>query len=179
MTIPLNDLNAKAPVKGLAIWQLGFRPFFFCASLYAVVAMLLWLGIRHGLHFSGLNYYGVNLWHAHEMVFGYGLAVIAGFLLTAIKNWTGVPTAAHGKLKLLTLLWLLGRVVAFVPAIPHIAIALTDVLFSLVLIYFIAQPLVKVGNKRNYKMIVLVSLFATMNVLTIVATYPASTPVSG
>ncbi|WP_154221895.1 NnrS family protein [Marinicella rhabdoformis] len=166
MNIPLNDLNAKASVKGLAIWQLGFRPFFFCASLYAVVTMLLWLGIRHGLHFPGLNYYGINLWHAHEMVFGYGLAVIAGFLLTAIKNWTGVPTASHRHLKMLVLLWLLGRVVAFVPAVPNLVIAVVDVLFGVVLTFYVAHPLVKVGNKRNYKMIVLVALFFTMNLMT-------------
>ena len=170
MSIPLNDLNANPQTdtrnKGLAIWQLGFRPFFFCASLYAVITMLLWLGIRHGLHFPGLNYYGINLWHAHEMVVGYGLAVIAGFLLTAIKNWTGVSTAAHGQLKILVLLWFLGRVVVFLPSVPFGLLAFIDVLFNLVLIYFIAQPLVKVGNKRNYKMIVLVSLFASMNVMT-------------
>jgi len=167
MTQLLNQLDTKAnvPPRGLALWQLGFRPFFLLAVFYAVIVMLLWLAVRHGLHFPGLDYYGLNLWHAHEMVFGYGLAVIAGFLLTAIKNWTGVQTAAHGQLKLLVALWLLARLVVYIPGLPVLLLAIGDVAFSILLIYFVAQPLVKVGNRRNYKMIVLVSLFATLNVL--------------
>lgn len=166
MNIPLNNLKQPAAQQGLAVWQLGFRPFFLCASFFAFLSMLLWLGVRHGLHFPGLNYYGHHLWHAHELVFGYGLAVIAGFLLTAIKNWTGVPTASGKALMLLVFLWLMGRVLVFVPGVPFWVYALADVLFALLLILYVAKPLVQVGNKRNYKMIVLVSVFATLNVLT-------------
>ncbi len=164
----LNQLDPKAVAapQGWALWQLGFRPFFLLAGFYAATVMLLWLAVRRGLHFPGLDYYGLNLWHAHEMVFGYGLAVIAGFLLTAIKNWTGVQTAAHGQLKLLVALWLLARVVVYIPGLPVVLLAIGDVGFSLLLIYFVAQPLVKGGNRRNYMMIVLVSLFAVLNVMT-------------
>jgi uncharacterized protein involved in response to NO len=80
--------------KVTPIWSLGFRPFFLGAGLFAIVTMGAWLGAyRFGL---GLDVAGISLfqWHAHEMIYGYAMAVIAGFLLTAAQNWTGQETAS-------------------------------------------------------------------------------------
>ncbi len=128
--------------------------------------MPLWLMIRQGWHLPGLSYYGLTLWHVHEMVFGYGLAVVAGFLLTAIKNWTGIQTAQMGHLKLLVGLWLLGRLGSFIPEVPPWLMALTDNLFGLFLVYYVAKPLIQNNNRRNYKMIGVIGILTGLNVLT-------------
>jgi len=163
MNIPLNNLNQNKP--GVALWQLSFRPCFLLANLFAIILMVVWLMIQQGMHIPGMVYYGINYWHAHEMIFGYTLMVIAGFLLTAIKNWTGIQTVQGRQLKLLMFAWMLGRVMVFVPHIPTLFIALIDMLFPLMLIYFVAQPLIKVANKRNYMMIVIIVLMSLLNAI--------------
>ena len=104
-------INIQQPVRqtGLSILNLGFRPFFAGAALFSVVSTLAWMGMymfdwRWQPALPGLT------WHAHEMVFGYGMAVIAGFLLTAVRNWTGVQTLHGLPLLLLFTLWLTARI---------------------------------------------------------------------
>jgi uncharacterized protein involved in response to NO len=80
-----------------ALFNLGFRPFFLGAAIYSVIVISVWSAIfalKLSLPISRLS---VFQWHAHEMIFGYTLAVIAGFLLTAVKNWTGIQTI-HGPM---------------------------------------------------------------------------------
>lgn len=149
--------------QGFALWQLGFRPCFMLANIYAAAAMVIWLLIQRGLTFPGLNYYGSNFWHAHEMIFAYGMLVIAGFLLTAIKNWTGVQTAKGNQLQLLVISWLLARLLPFISGIPPMMLALIDLVFPVLLTLFVTQPLVKVANKRNYMMIGIVGLLGLLN----------------
>ncbi|MDX2425274.1 MAG: NnrS family protein, partial [Cycloclasticus sp.] len=75
-----------------SLWSIGFRPFFLLAAASSVVFMAIWGGlIAHGKFPQ--NYYNPVSWHAHEMLFGYTVAVLSGFLLTAVKNWTGRETA--------------------------------------------------------------------------------------
>ena len=74
------------------------------------------------------NYFDLPLWHAHEMVFGYAVAVIAGFLLTSVRNWTGLPTPSGASLLLLALLWLAPRLLSAVPFLPGVGFALLDIL---------------------------------------------------
>ena len=87
----------------------GFRPFFLAAAVWAVLALLLWL-----LMFSGQLELPLGIaplaWHRHEMLFGFAGAAIAGFLLTAVPNWTGRLPIAGAPLALLCLLWLSGRI---------------------------------------------------------------------
>ncbi|HPE59477.1 MAG TPA: NnrS family protein [Thiolinea sp.] len=92
-----------------ALLRLGFRPFFLGAGAFAVVGMALWMAM-YGFGWTGLSpaYLGV-FWHGHEMVFGYAVAVAAGFLLTAIRNWTGLQTVHQWPLMVLAGLWLLAR----------------------------------------------------------------------
>jgi uncharacterized protein involved in response to NO len=93
---------------------LGFRPFFLFASIAALILMLVWLMVWHGA--LALNaYYDPVGWHAHEMLFGYTVAVIAGFLLTAVPNWTGITTWKGEKLGLLVAVWLAGRLAPWLP----------------------------------------------------------------
>ncbi len=98
---------------------------------------------------------GANpLWHAHEMLFGYAFAVIAGFLLTAVRNWTGLPTPAGGALAALAGIWLLARCVAVAAAL-HVSVFI-DALFAIGVAWGIGAPLLKSANRRNYFFIALV-----------------------
>ena len=83
---------------GTALFNLGFRPFFLGAAIYAIIAMFIWW-----LQYSGFVQAGhlTPAWHAHEMLFGYTFAVIAGFLLTSVRNWTGIDTVSGGRLCIL------------------------------------------------------------------------------
>ena len=93
----IDEPAARSPKPpAFALWQLGFRPFYLLASLYAALSVGLW-----GLQFTGvlpLPYLRGPLWHAHEMLMGFALPVIVGFLFTAGRNWTGQPTPTGGKL---------------------------------------------------------------------------------
>jgi len=144
----------------LAILGLGFRPFYLLAGLFALVAIPLWVATYTGvLPFSG--YLHSLAWHQHEMLFGFAVAVIAGFLLTAVRNWTGMDTPTGGSLGLLALLWVMGRVFAFTgPALPAIAI---DLLFLPVLAITIAAPISRSRNQRNYKLLIVLAALAIAN----------------
>ena len=82
---------------GLVLFSLGFRPFFLAASWFGVVAMLVWVvAYSFGLSPTLGNVPAV-IWHGHEMIFGYSAAVLSGFLLTSVRNWTGLPTPTGGR----------------------------------------------------------------------------------
>ena len=151
----LNQLEQPAPQGKTAFLQLGFRPFFAGAATFSVLSMLAWLG----LYVFDLPWHratlAVTTWHAHEMVYGYGLAVIAGFLLTAVKNWTGVQTLHGIPLLLLWLLWLAGRVLlAAGDRVPLELAAVADCLFIALLVIAVAYPVVKV---RQWKQLGIIS----------------------
>src|SRR5688572_2246223 len=101
------------PSRRCALWELGFRPFYLLASVFAALSVGLW-----ALQFSGLitrAYLGGALWHAHEMVFGFTLAVVVGFLFTAGRNWSNLPTPTGAALAALAALWLAARVLVLTP----------------------------------------------------------------
>jgi uncharacterized protein involved in response to NO len=127
------------------LFRLGFRPFFFGAALFAVVLVVVWMLVYfhdHELDFSGMS---PVTWHAHEMIFGYTMAVIAGFLLTAIKNWTGRQTLRGPGLVVLFVLWLLARLVPLVGLnVPLAVWAMIDLLFMLLLVIAASTPVLKV-----------------------------------
>ncbi len=128
-----------------ALDHLGFRPFFLLGSLFSVIAVALWVWIYRFEWQLPVNSLGPISWHAHEMIYGYGLAVIAGFGLTAVNNWTNVQTL-HGKpLLVLALLWLLARLMPFVPhPMAMFAMAVFDTLFLIWLSWEIFNPLYQV-----------------------------------
>ncbi len=145
------------------LFALGFRAFFALAGLFALILITLWASIFDGVLVTD-NYYPNVYWHAHEMLLGYSIAVIAGFLLTAVKNWTNIQTIQGGKLLGLCLLWLYGRIIPFYSElIPDPLIALIDFSFLPALAYYIAKPLIQSGNNRNLFFIVLLLAMAFAN----------------
>lgn len=138
------------------ILSLGFRPFFLGAGLWAVLAMALWVAMLAGW-LELPTHFAPAVWHAHEFLFGYLTAVIAGFLLTAVPNWTRRPPVAGRLLGLLVGLWLLARLaVAVSAALPAWLLALVVLAMPLVLAAVLAREIVQAGNWRN--LIVLAAL---------------------
>jgi uncharacterized protein involved in response to NO len=128
---------------------LGFRPFFLLAGFSAVILMAMWvLAFVGGIAFS--TYYGQIEWHSHEMIFGYTVAVVAGFLLTAVRNWTERPTPAGHYLGAMIALWLFARILPFFPDnFPNWFIALVDLAFLPLVAVGIGVPLMRSGESRN------------------------------
>jgi uncharacterized protein involved in response to NO len=152
------------PPKGFALFALGFRPFFLGAGLAAVLLMALWLALYRNVGEFGLPFPPV-LWHAHEMIFGFTGAVIAGFLLTAVQNWTQVRTAHGAPLIMLFVLWLAGRMAPFVHAVPKELAALPDLLFFPAVMVAIARPILRVRQARNYGFPLMLAVLTVANVL--------------
>jgi uncharacterized protein involved in response to NO len=134
----------------LVLFNLGFRVFFLFAALFSLLAMSLWIGPR---------FLSQTLWHAHEMVFGYAVAVIAGFLLTAVRNWTGRKTPEGSTLAALASIWLLSRILALSPETLLFS-AIGDAVFLLALWLAVARPIVAVRQWRQTP--VLVSLLVVL-----------------
>ena len=143
----------------IPLFALGFRAFFAFAGLSALVLIVLWKHI-YFQHLELENYFPNTLWHAHEMLLGYTSAVIAGFLLTAVKNWTGLPTLTGDRLAGLCLLWLYGRILPFYSGwLPDALIALADFSFLPVLAYQIAKP---IWQAKHMKSLVFIGLLVLM-----------------
>jgi len=141
----------------------GFRPFFLLAGVWAVAGLALWMGAYHGA-FSLASAFPPTAWHRHEMLFGYVAAVIGGFLLTAVPNWTGRPVLSGPPLAGMALLWIAGRVaVAFSGAIGVVPAMLVDGAFLLVLAGWALRAVAAAGNKRNLPVAVVIALLALAN----------------
>ena len=164
MVQPL-DLNALAArqveAAPFALWRLGFRPFYLVASIFAALSVPLWVAQYAG--WLPRAYVDGPMGHAHEMIFGFALAVISGFLLTAARNWSGRPTATGAPLAAMVALWLAGRLLALTPF--ALATAVVDALFPLAIAVGIAIPLVKSGNRRNYFFPLLLVVLALLEAL--------------
>ncbi len=143
----------------------GFRPFFLAAALLATVAVPIWLLALNAAASVGGRYLEPMAWHSHEMVFGYASAVVAGFLLTAVRNWTSRPTATGGSLGALVVLWALGRAVLLGSSVlPPLLVALVDIAFLPAVALVIARPIVASGSRRNYVMVAILGLLTAANV---------------
>ncbi|MGV6876729.1 NnrS family protein [Pseudochelatococcus sp. B33] len=149
----------RSPVpRGLAtagpvIFSYGFRPFFLGAGVWAVASMLLWIGaLRWGWEPGGS--YGAVFWHAHEMLFGFAVAVLAGFLLTAVPNWTGRLPVSGWPLVWLFGLWVAGRAAMLAPDIVGLVpAALADTLFLAALTAVCAREIVAGRKWRDLKIL--------------------------
>jgi len=140
-------------VRRLALWDLGFRPFYLLASVFAALSVALWAAQYSG--WLPRAYLAGSVWHAHEMLFGYTMAVIAGFLFTAVRNWTQRPTPTGWLLAGYAVLWLAGRVLVLTP--HALAAAIVNAAFPLAVAAGIAVPMARSGNKRNYFFIALLA----------------------
>ena len=141
-----------------ALWRLGFRPFYLVAALFAAVSIPLWIA----------QYYGwvvmpqVNLfWHMHEMVYGFAIAVVIGFLFTAMRAWTGLWTPRKGHLAALVGLWLAGRITML--CAPPLLAAVVDVAFLPLATWPMYRVLQRASNKRNMFLIVMLGLLTLAN----------------
>lgn len=141
-------MNNK-PVFDYPLFAMGFRAFFALAGLSALALIAVWNSLSNGsLHID--NYYPATYWHAHEMLLGYSTAVIAGFLLTAVRNWTNTDTTNPDQLASLCFLWIYGRVLPFYSElVPDVLIAVVDFAFLPALAFFVSKPLLKTGNFKN------------------------------
>jgi uncharacterized protein involved in response to NO len=154
----------RAVANIIPLFSYGFRPFFLGAALWAIVAMALWIGSLAGL-WPLAEGYGALPWHAHEMIFGYSAAVVAGFLLTAVPNWTGRLPVAGWRLLLLFLLWCAARVAFLVTgwtgSLPAVVL---DSLFLPCLLLLLAREVFVGRNWRNLKPLALVAVLAAADI---------------
>jgi uncharacterized protein involved in response to NO len=148
--------------RGPALFSMGFRPFFLFASAWAALAVPIWIAAFAGL----LNPSQFTRdWHVHEMLFGYLSGVIAGFLLTAVPNWTGRLPVTGASLAALFGLWVAGRLAMLLAAPLGALAAVVDSAFLFVLAAIIAREVLAGKNLRNLPVCVLVSVLAVANVL--------------
>ena len=147
-------------IKNIPLLRAGFRPFFLFAGLFAMMHIPLWLCQWSG-RLNPAAPFDPLLWHGHEMLFGFGTAVVAGFLLTAVPNWTATPAVAGGPLALLAGLWLAARL-AFLGGggLPVWLAAALDMAVLPLLAALLAGPLVKAGKARNMIFLGLLTVLA-------------------
>lgn len=145
------------------LFNLGFRPFFLGTAVFSVISMSLWTSV-YVFHFP-LSFYPVSAfqWHAHEMVYGYALAVVAGFLLTAVRNWTGVRTPHGTRLMLLFSLWAAARVLLLCGTMFAAIAGVLDVLFVALLTIAIALPILHTKHWKQLFVVLLVLLLGIGN----------------
>lgn len=144
--MPLMNIGNTESSQGhrFALFALGFRPFFSVAGLFAVVSMLLWMLMFVFSLQAPLSGLVPAIWHAHEMIYGYAMAVIAGFLLTAVGNWTGINSFQGWQLFVLLALWLTARAAFFLPVEFSLSLsASADLLFMLGLTIGVSLPVIQ------------------------------------
>ncbi|MCX7552447.1 NnrS family protein [Marinicella sp. S1101] len=155
----------------ISILNMAFRPFFLMGSLLAMSYIMLWVLSLYGqLHLD--VYGGIMWWHIHEMLFGFVGAIVIGFLLTAVKTWTGLPSVHGSTLVCLVLLWLMGRIFMFAIAwLNPGLIALIDLAFLPIAGAFLAIPIIKKRMWRNLIFLPILLLMTYANGLMHCATY--------
>ncbi len=163
-----------AEPSGFALWNLGFRPFYLAGAAWAVVGMLLWMLQWLGLLALESHLRGVN-WHMHEMIFGYAFAIVIGFLLTAVKTWTGHSTPTGARLAWMVGAWLAARVLYLTPW-SQVGIIVETLFFSMAT-WGIALPIYRGGNRQNFFFVLLLMLATSLNLVFHYAVIVDSSPV--
>ncbi|WP_109464305.1 NnrS family protein [Albibacillus kandeliae] len=158
-------MKTRDTYRGPALFSYGFRPFFLFAGVFAVAVMPIWWLIWRGEVAIG-GHFAPTDWHIHEMIFGYGSAVVAGFLFTAVPNWTGRMPTRGWPLAILLAIWVAGRagVAGLLPVGP-IAAVIIDQMFLLAVASMIAREIMAGRNWRNLKVLVPVSLLWGANIV--------------
>jgi len=152
--IEIPDTKPSTSRTGSALWNLGFRPFYFLAGIFAAVSIALWVGQYAG--YLPMQYLPGAAEHGQEMLFGYTLAVLAGFLFTAVRNWTNQPTPTGAALVAFAILWIAGRLLAMTRY--SLLAAWVEAAFPVAVAIGIAVPLWRSGNRRNYFFVALLGL---------------------
>jgi uncharacterized protein involved in response to NO len=151
-------------IATIPLFNYGFRPFFLGAAIWAIFALVILMGSLAGLWELAPGY-GALPWHGHEMVFGYASGVVAGFLLTAVPNWTGRLPVVGWRLALLFALWCLGRLaflaIGITGAVPAVVI---DSAFLPCLVVVMAREIVVGRNWRNLKPLIVIGVLAAADI---------------
>ena len=151
--------------SGPAVLSYGFRPFFLLAGVFAPLAMIMWIGALAGQWSIGGSYGALN-WHAHEMLFGYASAALAGFMLTAIPNWTGRLPVSGYQLLAIVCLWLAGRAAMAVPdLLGLLPSAIIDGAFLLAMAVIAGREIVAGKNWKNLKILAGLSALTIANAM--------------
>ena len=161
-------MNSPAPsaraVSRPPILQQPFRLLFLCASLSASLGIFLWVTFLH-LGLLPASALPPLAWHGHEMLFGFAAALMAGFLLTAVAEWTKLATFTPASLILLVAIWIAARVLFLLRAeVPYTVTAVVDCAFFALLLLMVARPIVKSRNLRNYFVMVLLLAFTLADI---------------
>lgn len=155
-------LDSRKEEQILPLFRLGFRPFFLLGALFSTLAMLGWMGQLNGWFIlPGLS--NPIWWHAHEMLFGFGAAIVAGFLLTAVQNWTAHPGVRSWPLALVVGLWALPR--ALLPWLGegNTWLMVADLVWLPLCAWFLAKPIVLTRQWRNLFFVPLLVLLTLLN----------------
>lgn len=156
-------LSIPERYSGPLLLKQGLRPFFLLANLWAFLCMVLWIAVLAGW-LKGPEHITALDWHRHELLFGFTSAVMGGFLLTAVANWTKRAPIAGNRLLALVMLWLAGRVVMWQSGgLPAEAVALVDLSFPIVLGAVVGRELILAENYRNLSVLAVFSLFVLAN----------------
>ncbi len=166
----LNITDMKVENTIPPILRLGFRPFFLAGPLYAIIAILTWVYSFQNGQPNNLNVPAL-WWHVHEMFFGFAIAIVAGFVLTAVQNWTGINGTKGYKLAAIFSLWLIPRVLFWTPA-PLWLISLIETLFLLSIIYEVGYRVIKSKGWKNL-------FFVPMFLLAILANFASYATIEG
>lgn len=159
----MNPIPRLGPYEGPALFSYGFRPFFLVGALYAGAAILIWLPMFYG-ELSAATAFAPRDWHVHEMLFGYVAAVMTGFLLTAMPNWTGRLPLQGAPLLFLVSVWLAGRIAVSTSAwIGWSIAAAIDGAFLILVALAAAREILAGRNWRNLKVVVIVGVLAAAN----------------
>jgi len=160
----MTETPRRRTYDGLPLFSYGFRPFFLLGSIYAGLAILIWLPLFHG-EIALTSIFAPRDWHVHEMLFGYLPAVIAGFLLTAIPNWTGRLPIQGKPLMALVAVWLAGRgCVTFSAYTGWLAAMLVDASFLLLVAAAASREILAGRNWRNMNVVILLLVLLAGNV---------------
>ncbi|MWJ27866.1 NnrS family protein [Halomonas sp. ZH2S] len=149
---------AQVPLLGLA-----FRPFFLLGAAFSIISLLIWLAFWHGIIWLR-PYGGLVWWHQHEMIFGFAAAIIVGFLLSAVQNWTGKRSLHGGPLLGLVSVWLAARLLlAFPMGIPAAWLIALDVAFLPLAAVVVGTLVVSAKRWRNLIFLPVLTLLALAN----------------
>ncbi len=163
--INIESLQKPIPQNRFSLFELGFRPFFLAAGMIAVALMLWWQGILLSMIDADI-YYGGIIWHSHEMLFGFAVAVMAGFLLTAVRNWTKQQTLKGPWLAALVMLWLTGRLLPLISTVvPPWLIAIIDSAFLPLLALFLAIPILRAKKRPQLIFVAMLLLMLVANIM--------------
>lgn len=163
MSTPMTTAEQIRAWRGPALLTFGFRPFFLGAGLWAMFAMALWIPMLSGT-ITLPTAFDPASWHAHEFLFGYLGAVIAGFLLTAVPNWTGRLPIVGWPLAGLFACWLVGRIAVGISVeLPTLLVAAADLLFFVVFAAALAREIVAGKNWRNLVVLAILTIMLIAN----------------